>query len=193
MDEATARKWDIIIKIVATLGVAIGGCWTYYVFRDDHNKDKEHQQQLEQASAVSRKQELNSYIFQKQASLYLEIADTASIIATSRDKTAIARAKERFIALSNGDVLVVEDRPIQLSILTIKRCLETDEVNCYRYPFTQRHQPIPEPADKGAKLGPPSMLSFSMELSACVRSAFEKERGLDFGSKADEESPCPYE
>jgi hypothetical protein len=69
MDDTSHNNWDILFKWFGLAAVVIGGLWTYYTFRSDRQVDLEHQKQAIQRDEEARKQELNSFVFQRQTAL----------------------------------------------------------------------------------------------------------------------------
>jgi hypothetical protein len=130
MNEDTHRQWDIIFKWFSLVAVLAGASWTVYKYRDDRQVDLDHQKQATASAEESRKHELNSYIFQHQATLYFDTARAAATIATAispkgENKKFISAktlndAQERFSQLYWGELVVVEDRRVELAMIAFQ-------------------------------------------------------------------------
>lgn len=201
MTEENYRKWDVVIKWLGVIGVLLGGGWTIYTY---HNQQKELQAQqraAHEADASARRKELNSFVFQQQTTLYLDAARAASTLATALDPqsdlpTSITHQKleeerQRFEQLYWGDLVVVEDRRVEIAMVTFRECLIKNGKNCKRGNENQNGQPISKAVS--IKLDDPGLLNFSLELSACIRSALQEDREIQFGAKKDALTICPYD
>jgi hypothetical protein len=184
------KVWDLRLKVIGLVALIASGSWTLYKFREDRRIDLLHEQQAISREEFSKNMERNSFIFQRQTMLYFDAARSAATIATSKDQQDVKKAKERFEELYFGEMVVVEDRRVELAMITFQRCLEEKTPECYRYPFDQNHKLIPDEQMK--RLGPGSLPDLSFELAACVRSALTTDRLVDFGSLSDPNLTCPY-
>jgi hypothetical protein len=191
MNDAVMKKWDLRVKVIGLVTLIASGGWTLYKFREDRRVDLDHEQQATLREEATKKKELNAFIFQRQAMLYFDAANAAAIIATSKDAAEVSKARDRFTALYYGELVVVEDRRVELAMITFERCLETRQDDCSRFPFTQKDKRITD--EHMRQLGPGELKNLSLELAACVRTALATDRGIDFGSLSDPKTSCPYD
>jgi hypothetical protein len=91
-----------------------------------------------------------------------------------------------------GELVVVEDRRVELAMINFGRCVDLGGKDCFRL-VKDDENGNPIPAERLALLGPRLIDNFSLELAACIRSALKKDRGIDFGKLADPRSDCPYD
>ena len=191
MTEETHRTWDIIFKWFGLAAVLASALWTVYKYRQDREVDLDHQKQGAEALESTRKNELNSYIFQDQAKLYFDAARTAATLAMSKDPKRLRDAGERFNELFYGKLVVVEDRRVELAMIAYRDCWRIGGKDCWRIKENQYGKPI-DPA-KLFNYGPPVPDNFSLELAACVRSALQEDRGIQCGHIKEAKTTCPYE
>jgi hypothetical protein len=192
MDEAKPVNWDLIVKIVGLVALIASGMWTLYKFRQDHEEDINHSRESEYRDTVARKQELNRFVFEKQASLYFDAADAAATIASTDDKASIKAARVRFYQLYWGEMPLVEDERVQLAMVAFKACLESDRTPCERIvKINQNLKPLSQ--ETLDTLPTPDLKNLSLQLAACMRSALTHDRGISFGEIIDPRVTCPYE
>ncbi len=190
MDDNTHNKWDIVFKWIGLLTAIAAGVWTYYKFRDDRAVDLAHQQETVNRDEKARKNELNSFIFQRQSGLYFDAARSAATIATSKDAKRLKEARDRFEELYWGELVVVEDRRVELAMISFFLCYKTS--GCQRRSVNQLNLPL-DAAKLLKKYGPPTLENLSLELAACIRSALQEDRGVMFGNQKDALTTCPYD
>ena len=190
MDDNAHNKWDIAFKWIGLLTAIVAGGWTYYKFRADRAVDLVRQQQAEKRDEDARKNELNSFIFQRQSGLYFDAARAAATIATSKDIKRLKDARDRFEELYWGELVVVEDRRVELAMISFYGCHKSND--CQRRRVNQFNQPL-EAATLGEKYGPPTLSNLSLELAACIRSALQEDRSIKFGNQKDALTSCPYD
>jgi hypothetical protein len=192
MDEERQREWDIRLKAIGLLVLVASGSWTLYKFRSDRQVDIEHQKQAAILDAEAKKQELNKYIFERQAALYFEASQDAGILANSRDPKRLAEARDRFAALVNGEMTIVEDRRIELAMFTFRDCLDSIENKqpCKRYGTNQKGSELDKDLIKW--LGNADLPGLADDLSACIRDALQENRGIQFSNRVDNKAVCPY-
>lgn len=135
----------------------------------------------------SHEKELNAYVFERQTDLYLEAARNAATIATSADAKpdpkAVDDAKRRFKQLYWGDLVVVEDRRIEIAMIVFEDCMDNN--HC-----TREGRPV----KKDLQPDTATIQNFSLELAACIREGLEKDRHIDFGTLTGKLSTvCPYD
>jgi hypothetical protein len=213
MTEETHRKWDIIFKWFGLLGVIFAGIWTFYTYYQNRKADIEKQGDIRKEEKIAHTKDQNSFIFQHQASLYLDAARSAATLALgldpnrrdtrATDAKALSVARQRFEELYWGELVIVEDRRVEMAMVVFRECMLSNGKNCNRLDINQDSKRI-DPKIL-AKLGYPSLLNFSLELAACTRSALEDDRDIDFGElktsddmKVSENSRkrstvCPYD
>ena len=202
MDEATHRKWDIIFKWFGLVGVLAGGWWTVYTYRHSRDSELEQQKYTQKKDEEARTKEQNSFIFQHQANLYFEAARTAATLATALDpasddrramgSSTLAKDRERFEQLYWGELVVVEDRRVEMAMVAFRSCLQNHGKKCERPQVNQHGQPIDPTLLK--KVGEEATLSrLALELAACTRSALQEDRKIQFGAVQVALSVCPYD
>jgi hypothetical protein len=141
---------------------------------------------------IARTKDQNSFIFQRQASLYFDAAQAAATIALAAsdnkivDQKSLNEAKARFKELYLGQLVLVEDRRVELAMIAFGRCLDSATGTCKRPTQTQSGRMVQD-------LAPASLVNLSLELSACTRSALEEDRGIQFGEVKKSLTVCPYD
>jgi len=163
--------WDKITKRVSVLAILGSAVWTLIIYLGDRHK------------------EVNAFVFQQQTTLYLDAARSAATLATSKNDTKLKDARERFDQLFYGELVVVEDRRVELAMISFRRCLVMNNKECDRVETNQYQQPIAP-----VKLAIPAQLdNLSLELAACIRSALQQDRKIQFGNVKNAETSCPYD
>lgn len=194
MDENTHRKWDIIFKWIGLFAVLASAWWTVHKYREDRSFELK---QLEEA----RTKDQNSFIFQHQATLYFDASRAAATLATSIDPKAsdakaidaktLRNARERFAQLYWGELVIVEDRRVELAMIAFQRCLLKEGVACERVNVNQYERPIDtKKLDAESK---PTLQNLSLEIGACTRTALQEGRGIRFGQVKSAITTCPYD
>jgi hypothetical protein len=181
MTEEEHRKWDIVFKWLGLLGVLGGAAWTVHTYLESRTKDQ------------------NSFIFERQAVLYLDATRAAATIATAFDpdvevsKAVDAKTlqteRERFEQLYLGELVSVEDRRVELAMIAFRECLLRGGKNCIRTNLDQFEKPMPK--ETVDRLGPADLHHFSLDLAACVRSALQEDRKIQFGEAKSPDTFCP--
>jgi hypothetical protein len=120
----------------------------------------------------------------------LEAARAASTLAISSDPTKIEAATTRFRELYFGELVVVEDRRVELAMIAFESCLE--QTGCIRRDHDQ-HGNLLTAETLATKYGPAIRTNLSLELSACIRTALQQDRGIQFGNTANAQTTCPYD
>lgn len=192
LDKTRAKNWDLIVKIVGLIALVASGLWTLYKFRDDRRVDLDNQAAAQRTEAKLRIDELNRFVFERQAGLYFEAAQAASTIATSDNKAEKKAASDKFYELYFGQLVVVEDRRVELAMIEFSRCLNQNGAGCSRTINTSQDEKPLSP-ELVAQLGPATLSNLSLELAACMRSSLKADRGIDFGKLIDPVSRCPYD
>jgi hypothetical protein len=192
MDDNQAKTWDLAVKVLGLVALVASGLWTLYTYQVNRNIDLTRDNEAIERDTKSKQYELNSLIFQKQAELYLEGAKAAATIASSGDKTAIANATERFKELYFGELVVVEDRRVELAMISFESCLESRDRTCLRRQLNQ-HGTLLDPAALQRKYGRATPTNLSLELAACIRTALQQDRDIQFGNMTDAQTTCPYD
>lgn len=175
MANVASEKAELFLKIAGFIALLVSGIFTLYKLREDRRVDVGHQEQS-----------LNSYIFQQQASLFFETSRVAASLATSQDTKKRAEARERFDELYWGQLVMVEDRRVELAMIAFESCFDEPH-QCARSSQTQHNLPLP------ANLKDANASNLSLELSACLRRALEEDRHIQFGNIAPAETKCPYD
>lgn len=210
MTEDDHRKWDIIFKWLGLAGAIFAAMWTAYTYRQSRATDLQHDKEIREENKKSHTKDQNSFIFQHQASLYFDAANSAAILAlgfdpNGRDKgvenaTSLATARQKFEELYWGDLVIVEDRRIEMAMVAFRECLLKKGVECKRPEISQDSKPISK--EVLSELGEPILQNLSLELAACMRSSLQDERGIEFEDLTDMQmagevrkrsAVCPYD
>jgi hypothetical protein len=201
MTEETHRRWDIIFKWFGLVAVLASAYWTVHSYNQSRASELEQQKYTQKKDEEARTKDQNSFIFQHQATLYFDTARAAATLATAidpsaRDKKAISLkalndARERFAQLYWGELVIVEDRRVELAMITFQRCLLKQGVNCIRGSVDEFNKPIAP--DKLTDAGDPTLQNFSLEIGACVRTALQEGRNIQFGQVKSAITACPYD
>jgi hypothetical protein len=116
MSEERARFIDAGCKLLAVVGVIIGGGWTLYTYL--HARADE----ARTASLEARKP------FQAQRlDLYIRATAAAATLATTTDPTERAKAEKDFWNLYWGPLSIVEDQQVEASMVRLGRCIRLKE------------------------------------------------------------------
>ena len=110
--EDWARTIDCCAKVVTALAIVFGGWWTLHQYQDNLRERRENNSN--EASRPYR---------QKRLDIYFEVTSVAATIATSKDKTEVARAKDKFFSLYHGPASIVANSAVQSSMQQIDVCL----------------------------------------------------------------------
>ena len=183
MTEDTHRAWDIIFKWMGLYAVLLSAWWTVHTYNQGRTKEQ------------------NSFVFQHQATLYFEATRAAATLAMALDTASdddqamssdsLKAERERFEQLYWGELGAVEDRLIELAMMSFRSCLMQDGKNCEREEINQFGKPISKDVLK--KLHDPLLLNMSLELAACTRTALEEDRGISLGATKQAAAICPYD
>jgi hypothetical protein len=201
MTEDAQRKWDVIFKWFGLIGVLVGGWWTVHTYIDGKNREMNQQKYVQGKDEEDRTKEQNGFVFERQASLYLEVSRSAATIAIALDPYSdskkvidaktLKEARERFEEIYWGELAVVEDRRVEIAMVAFRDCLQNNGENCER-PHNNQYE---KPMDKSVvlQLDDPILRNFALELAACTRSALMKDRGIRFGQVEQALTFCPYD
>jgi len=189
MTEEVHRKWDIIFKWFGLVAVLASAGWTVHSYRESRASELEQRKYAQGKDEEARTKDQNSFIFQRQAMLYLDATRAAAAIATSADRQTLHEMGERFKQLYWGELVVVEDRRVELAMIAFGLCWAKDGKDCKRITQNQFGKPI-DPAQIKAE---PLLRNFALELAACTRSALKKDRGIVFGEVSAANTTCPYD
>jgi hypothetical protein len=118
ISEGTARAFDATIKVLTLAAVIIGGGWTLYTYF-----------QTRQREARTAEIEAKKPFEEKRLEFCFWASNHASVIATSSDTSAVAKATNDFWALFFGEFAIVEDEKVVASMLQFGRCLK-NKANC---------------------------------------------------------------
>lgn len=163
MNQTTEYRIETYIKLFGVVVVLAGGIWTLFQYVDARRHETELQSQL-------RRRETDAFLFRKQADLYFEAAANAATIASSTDSKTRKKAEERFNQLYWGELVMVEDRRVELAMINFKDCLDKKNKNC-------------------------SLDAKSLDLAACARDSIVRTWNTTFGPPSEHErkkSVCPY-
>lgn len=183
MTEARHRNLSVILKWFGLVSVLGGAVWTIVTYFDGRTKER------------------NGYIFERQADLYLEATRASATIAlgfgpspdekNEIDEKTLRQAEERFEQLYYGDLVVVEDRRVEVAMVAFRDCWQSGGKNCERYKLNQFDKPIKQKVLDD--LPEPNLKSLAIELAACTRSALQQDREISFGQVRSAETICPYD
>jgi hypothetical protein len=160
------------------LTIAVGASWTVYIYFE--NKTDEFRKQQE-----ASKRDHDSYIFQHQAALYFDATRAAGVLATSHDSKVLADARQRFDQLYWGELVVVEDRRVELAMISFRECF-LDADRCFRREKTQYEKPVAGELRS-------NLLNLSLDLGACTRESLRKGWEISFGQVEPARTKCPYD
>jgi hypothetical protein len=184
MAETKGTNWDLIVKIVGLVALISSGWWTLYKFRDDRRVDLEHQRQADLVAERVRLQDLNSYVFHRQADLYFDVAKTATILATSPNpKETQASAYRHFTELGLGEMELVADQRVSYALAAFGGCLEQNGASCSRS----------EGLNPNWKAWEPTQGHLLEELIGCMRLSLQQDRQISFSAGRQREVFCPYD
>jgi hypothetical protein len=201
MDENTKRMWDVIFKWIGLFGVLASAWWTVHTYRADKLSESEKLATARidelKKSDMARTNEQNSFIFQQQATLLLDAPRAASALATSKDPKSLQDARQRFNQLYWGELVVVEDRRVELAMIAFQRCLllkdkkKTASCAGVRPDQNQHKKPIDiQQLDVDVQ---PTLENLSLEIGACARTALIEGRKVTFGQVEPAITTCPYD
>jgi len=201
MTEETHRRWDIVFKWLGLVSVLASAAWTVHSYNQSRALELEQQKYTQQKDEEARTKDQNSFVFQHQATLYFDTARAAATIATALDPNALDRktvtakalidARERFAQLYWGELVIVEDRRVELAMITFQRCLLKNGKNCARADVDEYGKRLePEKLNAG---GDANLQNLSLEIGACVRTALQEGRKIQFGQVKSAITACPYD
>jgi hypothetical protein len=112
------------------VAVLASAWWTVHSYNQSRALELVQQKYTQQKDEEARTKDQNSFVFQHQATLYFETARAAATIATALDPKAVDRntitanalkdARGRFAQLYWGELVIVEDRRVDLRRLRFK-------------------------------------------------------------------------
>src|SRR6266404_7422665 len=111
--EEWARTVDCFAKLITALAILFGGGWTVY----QYGKGRADQLRTQRIEATKP-------LLEKRLQLYVEATAAAAIIATSKDVNEVAKAKEQFLKLNHGPIVLVEDFRVWQSMREFEACME---------------------------------------------------------------------
>jgi hypothetical protein len=177
------KQTQEVLKWFGLISAILGGIWTIGTY------------------FAARTKEQNAYVFQQQTAFYLDAVQSAATLAValdpaSKDKEAIdpqtlKAARQKFEQLYWGDMVVVEDRRVEIAMVRLRDCLLKNGNDCSRAATDQDGKPISQ--EVLSKLKEPIMLNLALELAACARSALQTDRDIKFGAKEIALTVCPYD
>jgi hypothetical protein len=159
---------DATFKGIGLITVLIGALWSVHRYHQD------------------RKNEHDLYIFQHQAALYFDASRAAATLATSNDPKGLEEARARFDQLFWGELVVVEDRRVELAMIAFNNCLNDPKKDCREEMQTQYNKNKDIPA-KG------SIEKRALDLSACARESLKHQWAIEFGKVPPAGTKCPYD
>jgi hypothetical protein len=116
--EEWTRTIDCIAKSVTALAIVVGAFWALHVYSDNRAY------QLATARIEAQKP-----LLEKRLEFYVAVTSTTAIIATSKNETEVAKAKEEFWKLYSGPLILVQDAPVKDSMRQFGDCLQ-DSKRC---------------------------------------------------------------
>jgi hypothetical protein len=189
ISEALHRKWDIIFKWFGLAGALFAAGWTFYTYSQNRADDINRQRVLNEENRIARAKDQNSFIFQRQASMYLDASMSASTIAAALDPVtqnknvigpkALKEAREKFEELYWGPMVIVSDHRVEIAMVVFRECMLKKGKDCERQNVNRYGKPLDQAVV--SSLGKPLLVNLSLELAACTRSALKEDRGIDFG------------
>lgn len=124
LSEEWTRTVDALVKIVGVLAIVVGGGWTVYQYFQNRNAQLAEQQEARQQQRLNELFEERRPFLQERLELYLEIASAVGTITTSKNQSAVAKAKESFSALYSGPVRLVASLKEEAAMDRFAVCLE---------------------------------------------------------------------
>ena len=171
MDEARHRWWDIVFKWIGLIALIVSAMWTVNKYSQDRRDEFKKEQETRQADR-------NSFVFQRQAALYFDASRAAATLVSAADSKQQADARVRFEQLYWGELVVVEDRRVELAMIAFHRCLESKGKSCTRASEKQDGTKL----DDSATL---SLLELSLDLGACTRTSLKEAWSVTFKDVLD--------
>ena len=118
MEDSHYRAWDVALKIIALIGIAIGGIVSYWQYFDGVAR--------QQKTAVI---EASKPFLAQRQQLYGEAIRAVAQLAVSSNAANLKRAEEAFWDLYWGPLASVESKDVEGLMVEMGRCL-TDQPNC---------------------------------------------------------------
>jgi hypothetical protein len=116
--EEWARTIDCIARSVIALAIVVGVFWTLRVYSDN----KAYQR-------ATARIEAQRPLLEKRLEFYEAVTSTTAIIATSKNETEVAKAKEEFWKLYSGPLILLQDDSVEISVRHFGDCLQ-DSMRC---------------------------------------------------------------
>jgi len=117
ISEGTARTIDAICKIVTAIALVAGGWFALFQYFGTR-----------QAENITRNIELKKPFLEKRLEVCMRATEDSGIVATSTNSTNVAKAKEDFLSLSWGTLVVVQDSQIEASMKAVRTCINDDQL-----------------------------------------------------------------
>jgi hypothetical protein len=201
MTEDTHRTWDIVFKWFGLVAVLASAYWTVHSYNQSRASELVQQQYTQKQDEQARTKDLNAFIFQHQATLYFDAARSAATLAdaldpysdnrTAIDAKTLKAERERFDQLYWGELVVVEDRRVEMAMIAFRECMLLDGKKC-ESPTKDQYSKDIDPAVL-KKAGSPLLVNLALQLAACTRSALQKDREISFGAVEPANTVCPYD
>jgi hypothetical protein len=117
MTEDQSRMVDALCKIVATIGLLLGGAWTLYTYFN-----------ARAAEAKTAIIEAKKPFLDRRLQTYLDVIQTVSIMATKDKETDERRtATAKFWALYHGPTVLVQTKEVQAAMDAIAQCVRSQK------------------------------------------------------------------
>lgn len=120
MSEERARFIDASCKILAVLGVVIGGGWTVLAYLNARAHEAE-------TAAIEARKPFEA----QRLEVYLRATTVAGTLAKSKDQKERTQAEKEFWTLYWGPLAIVKDSKVAEDMVRIGNCLN-DKNNCDR-------------------------------------------------------------
>jgi hypothetical protein len=114
MSTATAALWDIILKVLALVGLAIGGAFSYFQYFDGLKRQRESEARESRKPFLAQRQELYGQAMRAVAELAI----------VRLDKEQLRKAEETFWFLYWGPLASVESPAIEGVMVRFGDCLQ---------------------------------------------------------------------
>jgi hypothetical protein len=111
-----ARSVDTYAKVITTLALVLGACWTLYQYNESR-----------QAQLDSIHREARRPLLEKRLNLYFEIANTVGVILANSDKNERRVAVNRFIVINQGPIHLTSNTQLRESTAKFASCLQTSQ------------------------------------------------------------------
>jgi hypothetical protein len=112
MDESRHRSWDVILKVVGMVGIAVGAAFTYWQYFDGVKRQ-------ERTALI----EAQKPFYAQRQQIYGDATRTVAQLATSSNPVELKKTEEAFWQLYWGPLASVESKEVATFMIQMGRCL----------------------------------------------------------------------